>query len=54
MKKSYIAIIGDTDGKVIGTVITRGWIWHNAFWVHEQVGNSLSKGAIIMDFKRIK
>jgi hypothetical protein len=54
MKKCYVAIIGDEDGKVIGTVMARGWFWFNAYDVHEQLGNSLSKGAIIMDFKRIK
>lgn len=54
MKKCYIAIIGDEEtGRVIGTVMVKGWRWYSPYDMFTQLSDGLTNG-IIMDFKRIK
>lgn len=53
LKKCYVAVIGDDEGKRIGTVVVRGWCWMNPKWFFDKTGDAISGGNII-DFKRLR
>lgn len=54
MKKTYIAIMGDDDGKSVGTVVISSWRWKNPKWFYDKVAELVVSNHNIIDFKRLK
>ncbi len=54
LKKTYIAIVSNFDGIIIGSVVVSDWFWVSPHKLYNKAARELNKKAYIVEFKKIK